>query len=197
MVACGFLNPVFDSQRAFRTVMEAMANPGELRSIGVPHDLAPGLPRAAAAALLARCDFETAVYFSPSLRRHKALLDTIRFHTGSELTDDPSHAAFAVVEPVADGLNLSAFAQGTPEYPDRSTTVLALCRALDAGSDVTVKGPGVRTTNHFGSAGLPADFLQQMTANRAGFPLGVDVLLVAGDAMIGLPRSAHLTAGGH
>lgn len=195
MLAPGFAHPVFDSQNAFRRVMEALANPGVLRSIDALPEHHAGLPRAAAAALLSLCDFETAVYLSPALTAQADIADHVRFHTGCEMTDDPSKAMFAVVDPVADTLDLAAFAQGTPDYPDRSTTVIVLCRTLDVGPDLVVTGPGVRTATHIAPAGLPADFLTQMNANRARFPLGVDVLLVAGDIVAGLPRSVRLTAG--
>ena len=191
----GFADPVFDSQSAFRRVMEAMANPGNIRRIAEPRPEAGGLPAAAMASVLAMCDFETPVYLSPSLRTRAGIADAIGFHTGAELTDEPAKALFAIVDPVADGLDLAGFALGTPEYPDRSTTIIVLCRALDAGPALAVSGPGVPSSRTLSPAGLPADFLAQMIANRAGFPLGVDVLLVAGDRMIGLPRSVRLTPG--
>lgn len=201
----GFANPVFDGQGAFRRVMEAMANPGEMRRVtALPGNSgtdtqaakAPAaLPPAALATVLAMCDFETRVYLSPALRRVPAIADAVRFHTGAELTDNPATAAFAITDPVADRLCLAEFAQGTPEYPDRSTTVIVLCRSFETGPDLTVSGPGVPATRRIAPAGLPTDFAAQMIANRAGFPLGVDVLLVVDDRMIGLPRSVHLTLG--
>lgn len=191
----GFSDPVFDSQSAFRSVMDAMANPGEIRHVSPVMARHDEVPPAAIATVLAMCDFETPVYLSPALRRNDAVADTIRFHTGADLTDDPSKALFAIVDPVADGLTLAEFAQGTPEYPDRSTTVIALCRALDVGPSLTLAGPGIPATRTIAPAGLPAGFPAQMTTNRACFPLGVDVLLVAGDQVIGLPRSIRLTQG--
>jgi alpha-D-ribose 1-methylphosphonate 5-triphosphate synthase subunit PhnH len=38
-------------------------------------------------------------------------------------------------------------------------------------------------------AGLPEDFAAQRTANRAFFPRGVDIVLVAGLRIMALPRS--------
>ena len=195
MLAPGFAHAVYDSQSTFRHVMDALANPGDVHTIDVLPGTSTSLPRAAAATLLALCDFETAVYLSPALNAQPGIVDYIRFHTGCEITDDPSEAMFAVVDPVADRLRLEHFAQGTPEYPDRSTTVIVLCRTLDTGPDLVITGPGVRGSNHLAPAGLPADFVAQMAINRAGFPLGVDVVLVAGDVIAGLPRSVRVVAG--
>jgi alpha-D-ribose 1-methylphosphonate 5-triphosphate synthase subunit PhnH len=102
-------------------------------------------------------------------------------------------AAFAVIDLVNDGLDLAAFAQGTPEYPDRSTTVIALSPSLTDGPALTFTGPGIATTATLQVAGLPAGFAQQWNANRATFPLGVDILFATSDAIVGLPRSARLS----
>ncbi len=39
---------------------------------------------------------------------------------------------------------------------------------------------------------MPGDFLAQWARNRAGFPLGVDLILVAGDRIACLPRSTRI-----
>ena len=48
--------------------------------------------------------------------------DYLAFHTGAPRAAAPDKAAFALVDLAADGLDLARFAQGTAEYPDRSTT---------------------------------------------------------------------------
>jgi alpha-D-ribose 1-methylphosphonate 5-triphosphate synthase subunit PhnH len=39
---------------------------------------------------------------------------------------------------------------------------------------------------------LPADFAARMQANRASFPLGVDLVLICGAQLVALPRSTHV-----
>ncbi len=46
-------------------------------------------------------------------------------------------------------------------------------------------------------SGLPGDFLAMAQANHEIFPLGVDILLVAGSHMVGLPRSTKLELEAH
>jgi alpha-D-ribose 1-methylphosphonate 5-triphosphate synthase subunit PhnH len=66
MTAFAFADPVFESQATFRSVLHAMASPGQIVDAG--EALAPPAPlgRAAAAALLTLADFETPLWIAPS-----------------------------------------------------------------------------------------------------------------------------------
>ncbi|OYY58481.1 MAG: hypothetical protein B7Y61_24660, partial [Rhizobiales bacterium 35-66-30] len=55
-----------------------------------------------------------------------------------------------------------------------------------------LEGPGIETRVGFAAAPLPADFSARLAANRQLFPLGVDLILVAPGAVLGLPRSARV-----
>ena len=193
-MAPGFADPVIEGQAAFRAVMDALARPATLHDIG--NDLAPpaGVMPAAAAAILALCDFETRLWLSPSLRG--AAGDYLRFHTDAPLTEKPELAAFALLDLAEDDLILKDFAQGLPDYPDRSTTIVVQTSSLVTGAPLRVSGPGIATTAMLHLAGLPDDFADQWAANRAGFPLGVDLVFVSGHQIVALPRSSRLLAGG-
>ena len=56
-------------------------------------------------------------------------------------------------------------------------------------------GRGARLTIR--PSGLPGDFLAMAQANHELFPRGVDILLVAGSQMVGLPRSTKLELEAH
>jgi alpha-D-ribose 1-methylphosphonate 5-triphosphate synthase subunit PhnH len=43
-------------------------------------------------------------------------------------------------------------------------------------------------------SGLPADFVEIWQRNRAGFPLGVDLVLCTGTTLAALPRSVTVEA---
>jgi alpha-D-ribose 1-methylphosphonate 5-triphosphate synthase subunit PhnH len=191
-LAAGFANPVFDSQSAFRAAMEALSRPGRIRPIGA--GLVPDAPLSpsAAALVLALCDFETPLHLSPRVLSVPGVAAFLRFHSGAPLVEGPSRAAFAVLDLAHDRLDLSSFAQGTPEYPDRSTTIIACCANLEAGEALLVAGPGIADVAQLKVPGLPADFAAQWAVNRAGFPLGVDVIFAAPGAIVGLPRSARI-----
>jgi alpha-D-ribose 1-methylphosphonate 5-triphosphate synthase subunit PhnH len=195
MTALAFADPVFESQAVFRRIMRAMAVPGTIfhcgESLAPPAPLAP----AAAAALLTLADFETPLWIAPSFAAASggAVAAYLTFHTGAPLAPSPETAAFALIDLAADGLRLERFAQGTAEYPDRSTTVVAQGACLGEGPKLTLAGPGVAGEAELRAEGLPRDFLAQWAANRGGFPLGVDMILAAGTALACLPRSVVLS----
>ena len=57
----------------------------------------------------------------------------IRFQTGAPIADDPAKAGFAFAVDMAGLPPLSAFAQGTDDYPDRSTTLILAVEAFGSG----------------------------------------------------------------
>ena len=187
----GFADPVHDAQAAFRAVMRAMARPGRIETLTPLLDPPRGLPVAAAAAGLAVMDFETSLWLSPSLAADPATGAWLRFHAGAPAATQ-SGAAFAIVDLRRDGLDLSAFAQGTAEYPDRSATIVLLCETLEGEGPLSLAGPGVKDSVRFGFGPVPADFLEQWAQNRARFPLGVDLILVAGTRIACLPRGTRI-----
>ncbi|MCO4055157.1 MAG: phosphonate C-P lyase system protein PhnH [Bosea sp.] len=191
-LAEGFSNSVFDSQSTFRSAMEALARPGRIRPIGA--DILPDAPLlpSAAGLILALCDFETPLYLSPHLAALPGVAAFLRFHSGVPLVAEPSRAAFALLDLAHDRLDLGSFAQGTPEYPDRSTTIIACCTSLQADAALFVAGPGIADVAQLHVPDLPPDFIAQWAANRASFPLGVDMIFAAPGALVGLPRSARI-----
>jgi alpha-D-ribose 1-methylphosphonate 5-triphosphate synthase subunit PhnH len=190
-LASGFANPVFDSQSAFRRSMEALSRPGRVRTLGEGLSAETPLAPAAAAIILALCDFETPLYLSPSIAATPGVAEFLRFHTDAPVVREPAHAAFALIDLRVDALDLSGFAQGTAEYPDRSTTVIALCDSVEAGAAMSLAGPGIAGMSEMCITPLPESFAAQWAANRAAFPLGVDILFAAGDRIVALPRSTR------
>jgi alpha-D-ribose 1-methylphosphonate 5-triphosphate synthase subunit PhnH len=128
----GFSDPVFDAQATFRAVMDAMAEPGTRRpakAVAIPP--APLSPTAAALALTL-CDQDTALWLDTSLA-DEPVVAWLRFQTGATIVDDPAQAHFAFVADPASMPRLDAFAQGSQDYPDRSTTLVMIVDALENG----------------------------------------------------------------
>jgi alpha-D-ribose 1-methylphosphonate 5-triphosphate synthase subunit PhnH len=92
---------------------------------------------------------------------------------------------------------LDQFALGDVRYPERSTTVIFTCDDLTSGAPIALTGPGVEARLTIRPSGLPGDFLAMAQANHEMFPRGVDILLVAGSQMVGLPRSTKLELEAH
>ena len=77
--------------------------------------------------------------------------------------------------------------------PERSTTLIVQLPALDGGPPMRANGPGLAAPVTLAPAGLPDGFWAQWADNRARFPSGVDLVLVAGDAIVGLPRTTRVS----
>lgn len=191
MIAPGFFDPVFQSQAAFRALLAALSEPGTLQSVAA--EIAPpeGLATATATALLTLADYETPVWLPEALRNGPAGA-WLRFHCATALVDDPSEAAFAVIDGAADEPRLSAFNLGTDQFPDRSTTVIVQVAALENGPALTLTGPGILGSRNIAPQGLRSGFIDELRENGALYPLGVDVLLAHGEGLIGLPRSTQI-----
>ncbi|XDA97931.1 phosphonate C-P lyase system protein PhnH [Sulfitobacter sp. LCG007] len=175
----GFADPAIQSAQAFRSVMEAMARPGTIRDVGGAQPPAP-LSRAAGAVLLTLCDSETPVHLAGEADC-QAVRAWLAFHTGAQVTG-PSHCMFALG--TWDALcPLSSYPVGTPEYPDRSATLIVECPELIAAG-ATLTGPGIRI-----SASLSLPEIAAFRSNRRLFPLGLDFIFTSGDRLAALPRS--------
>jgi alpha-D-ribose 1-methylphosphonate 5-triphosphate synthase subunit PhnH len=194
-LAGGLQDPVHDAQRIFRILLDAMCHPGRRFSLGGRFagldGLAAAVPAPLAAALLSLADFETPVWLEAAFAADLGPL--LRFHAGTPLAAEPRQAAFAVARANAVP-PLDAFAWGSPEYPDRSTTLLIVVEALSGGEPHLVSGPGIAAPFAFAPRGLPPAFWQQRRDMQAEFPLGVDCLLFDRDGVAALPRTTVASA---
>lgn len=184
-IAPGFADPVGTTQAVFRTVLDALANPG--LAVRPPAAIAP-VPALAAVALTL-CDLDTPVWLDESVAARWA--GYLKFHCGCPLVAAPQEAAFAMVDGFARLPPLARFFPGEPAFPDTAATVVVDVDGPPAGPDVSVRltGPGVPEAEPRVLALGPAAFWEQVQANGAAFPLGVDLLLVGRAGWIGLPRT--------
>lgn len=194
-VAPGFDDVVVESQSMFRLCLSAMAQPGRILAIdGISLKSVPaGLHRSAAAVLLALLDQDTTIWLPPSLSGGDCAT-FLRFHTGCGLAAEPGRATFALVDDPAALPPLTAFAQGSEAYPDRSSTVLLQCDGLRERRGWLLRGPGIRDVTELEADGAPSDFPERWAANRSAFPRGVDLFLLAPEHLAALPRTVRLEA---
>lgn len=186
-----FADPVLGSQRVFRAVLGAMAEPGRVFEIAGSIEAPPGLSPAAARILLTLADYETPVWLPPALGSEAAAY--IRFHCGAPIVDAAEKARFAVLDAAAGAPALSAFDAGEDRYPDKSATVIVQCVSLVGGPEIRLEGPGIEASRVIAPPGLRPAFWDEAVANHARYPLGVDLLLVAGDVLLALPRTTLTT----
>ncbi|RWX77309.1 phosphonate C-P lyase system protein PhnH [Neorhizobium lilium] len=193
----GFTHPVFQSQSAFRMLMDGMARPGTIQTVATDVGQPEPLRTAAGAIALTLCDHETPVWLSAGLGK-SVVGEWIGFHTGAPLTREKAEARFAFLEPGITPASFGLFALGSQEYPDRSTTLVLEVAALrleaGSGQKLTLSGPGILQSREIWIDGLPDSFSRLWIDNRALFPRGVDVILTAGRDLLCLPRTTKIAA---
>lgn len=191
----GFSDPVMQSQTVFRAVMDALANPGTAQDLVVTDGFAGGLSPEICSIVLTLSDHDTRIWLPEVLSGDAKVREFIGFHTGATMVSEPGKATFAFAAHADQLPALDQFNLGTQEYPDRSTTIVLAVTALSGGADLTITGPGIKDHGHISPVGLPADFVAQWANNRALFPRGIDLLLVDGGQVMGLPRSTRIAQG--
>jgi alpha-D-ribose 1-methylphosphonate 5-triphosphate synthase subunit PhnH len=178
----GFTDAPRDSAHAFRAAMNAMARPGRIVALTGATAPAPVSP-AAATLLLTLCDPDTPLWLAPS-HDSDALRGWIAFHTGAPLAG-PETCRFALgtwdaLQPV------DRFPVGTPEYPDRSATLIVERPSL-VSEGPSLSGPGIR-----GPVRLNLPEIGSFQRNALLFPLGFDCIFTSGNRAAALPRSTRI-----
>jgi alpha-D-ribose 1-methylphosphonate 5-triphosphate synthase subunit PhnH len=178
----GFADPVLDSQACFRAVLDAMARPGTIHTVGAPHDPPAPLGRAAAAALLTLVDAETPLWLDDAAAQAASW---IAFHCGAPLTTLPTAVFALALAPIP----LAQLNPGSDEAPETSATLILQLAALGSGTTLRLSGPGLAAPTSMQAKGLPPGFAAEWAANHARFPRGIDLILCAGDRLAAFPRT--------
>ncbi|MGY3450944.1 phosphonate C-P lyase system protein PhnH [Bradyrhizobium sp. USDA 4353] len=192
----GFADKVLSAQSTFRLVMEAMARPGQVMvvddEVGRPSSMMAGV----AAIALTLLDQDTPVWLDQAFASVPDVSAWLKFHTGAPIVARPDAASFALVAEPAALPDLASFALGTPEYPDRSTTLIMQVPSLSVGETFHLRGPGIDGTTALTATIEPTDLFARLSINEALFPRGVDVILVDDRALVAIPRTTRLASSG-
>jgi alpha-D-ribose 1-methylphosphonate 5-triphosphate synthase subunit PhnH len=185
----GFANPAAGSQAVFRAVLSAMSEPGRMWTCPALPEGSPLQPVIAAVALTL-LDYETPLFLAGRLGLGEAR-DFLAFHTGAPVISEPARAAFVIAASADDLPPIDSLSAGTPDYPDRSATVILGVSGFETGTRVSLRGPGIPDFRSFQAGGLEASFWRLAIGNASRFPLGVDFLFCGPDALAALPRSTQ------
>jgi alpha-D-ribose 1-methylphosphonate 5-triphosphate synthase subunit PhnH len=192
----GFADKVLSAQTIFRSVMDAMARPGSVQRvaavIGAPTAMMPGT----AAIALTLFDHDTPLWLDPKMSATSDVAKWLKFHTGAPVIANSSICNFALIGDARSLPALDCFAFGSSEYPDRSTTLILQVESLTQGAAFELSGPGIDGTAALHAMLQPADLFERLAINAELFPRGVDVVLVADDAVAAIPRTTRLAAKG-
>ena len=187
----GFIDPVNDSQFTFRQLLKAMSEPGILCKFTTPEPLG-FMSEALFATCQALLDQQTPVWLSkefdtPNIRHN------LSFHTGAPILDDVSNAQFAIAF-AGEVENTASFHKGDVEYPETACTLLLQVNALngDDGDTLKLSGPGIETDVYAQISDLTPAILTYLTTRPDRFPLGLDLIFAAEDALLCIPRCTHV-----
>jgi alpha-D-ribose 1-methylphosphonate 5-triphosphate synthase subunit PhnH len=192
----GFADKVLSAQATFRSVMEAMARPGSVHRIAALTGGLGLMMRGTAAIALTLFDHDTPVWLDPLMSETADVTKWLKFHTGAPVTANSSICSFAMIGDPRTLPALDRFAFGSNEYPDRSTTLILQFESLTQGQTLELRGPGIDGAAVLQAAIQPADLFERLEINRTLFPRGIDVVLVADDVIVAIPRTTRLVAKG-
>ena len=192
----GFADKVLSAQTTFRSVMDAMARPGSVHCVISAAGTPPGMMRGTAAIALTLFDHDTPLWLDPRMSEASEVAKWLKFHTSAPVVSDPSICSFALIGNAGELPELDRFSFGTNEYPDRSTTLILQVESLREGLAFELSGPGIDGTAVLQARIEPLDLFARLAINATLFPRGIDVVLVADDAIVAIPRTTRLVAEG-
>jgi len=180
---------IFDSQRIFRSLLDAMANPGRiitLPKIGIETPAANKYPLLLLMTLL---DHEAS--FCVMGGDQTQVTEYLKTNTGSKESGLGNSDFILVYGGSSCGL-IQGARVGTLEYPDESATVIYDIDSIGAGEMgvlLELSGPGIAGKRKVGASGIEQTEIEDVLAMR-DYPLGLDLIFsdIAG-RIVCIPRS--------
>lgn len=165
-------------QRVFRQLMQAFATPGRVQTIMQGDERALPLVLATlidAATSLADPQHLLHAEDRQRLGAHSANIETAQFilASGTQALD---------VTP----------SLGTLENPEQSAMLILQVESLHTGAALHLQGPGINGQQQMHITGVDPTWWTRRAQWNAGFPLGVDMILVSPVALAALPRTTRL-----
>jgi alpha-D-ribose 1-methylphosphonate 5-triphosphate synthase subunit PhnH len=192
----GFADKVLSAQSTFRSVMDAMARPGSVRRIVSVTGMPAPMMRGTASIALTLFDHDTPIWLDPRMSETSEVTKWLKFHTGAPMIADSSICSFALIGDASELPQLDRFSFGSNEYPDRSTTLILQVESLAEGPAFELRGPGIDGTAILQATIKPPELFERLAINATLFPRGIDVVLVADDAIMAIPRTTRFVAKG-
>jgi alpha-D-ribose 1-methylphosphonate 5-triphosphate synthase subunit PhnH len=192
----GFADKVLSAQTTFRSVMDAMARPGSVQQVVASVGTPDTVMRGTAAIALTLFDHDTPIWLDAKFAQTTEVAKWLKFHASAPVVADSSIANFALIAYAPALPDLNCFSFGTNEYPDRSTTLIVQVESLTQGREYHLSGPGIDGTALLRATIAPKDLFERLAVNATLFPRGIDVVLVADDAIVAIPRTTRLVTKG-
>ncbi len=192
----GFSNPVSHAQQCFRHLLKLMSEPGLIHSFDALEAGLGDIDSSAFSVLLTLVDNETQLWLAPSFRQDM-IKKNLSFHCGCPITEASKDADFLLA--TGNELIPEQCSVGTVVRPDTAATVIIQVNDISneerAGANpLVLSGPGIPDQRALFVAGLDRTWLEWLQVRHEHFPLGMDLVLCAGDKVCALPRSVRVKA---
>ncbi|NOQ33693.1 MAG: phosphonate C-P lyase system protein PhnH [Methanosarcinales archaeon] len=183
---------IFDSQRIFRALLDAMANPGRIIALPGIDIKPPAANRYPLLLLMTLLDHE--VSFCVMGGAQTQVTEYLKTNTGSKESRLEDSDFILVCGGSSHGLIQSARV-GTLEYPDESATVIYDLDSIgNDGGDVLfeLSGPGIADKRMIGTSGIEQNEIEDVLAMR-DYPLGLDLIFSdKAGRIVCIPRSTAM-----
>jgi len=174
------------ARETFQALLAALSNPGRVFTL-------PGAALSTEQSCrqigLTLLDLETSFFTPDHILRHELDQSGARFRTASSAAYlfFPNSDAFEAMM-MQQTIDIIAQAtSGTITDPDEGATVIVACE-VGEGQALHLHGPGIQHTNEVRIDRLPVEFWH-LRAAKISYPLGIDIFLVDGGQVVGLPRT--------
>ena len=192
----GFADKVLSAQSTFRSVMDAMARPGSVQRIAAVAGAPAAMMRGTAAIALTLFDHDTPLWLDPLMS------ETSDVDKMAQISHRRAgHRGFLDLQFCADRRRARAsrprsFCVRQQRISRPFDDADPAGRKPDARSRFELRGPGIDGTAVLQAAIQPTDLFERLAINATLFPRGIDVVLVADDAIVAIPRTTRLVAKG-
>lgn len=181
-----------EARAAFQVLLSALSNPGQIFTLPASASTTWQSCQQIGLTLL---DLET-TFFTPDPTLEAALVQSgARALPASQAAYlfFPDQATFAPPTVVQTLAYIEQSSGGIITDPDEGATIIVACR-LGEGQLLHLRGPGIEQATQVRVDGLPVEFWQ-LRATKITYPLGIDIFLVDGAQVVGLPRTTLVELG--
>lgn len=165
-------------QRAFRVLMNAFAYPGRVLPLADPGENAQAL------LLATLLDGATTLADASATLRDD---DWRRLGAQRASTETAAFVLTSGCTPLG-----TTPALGSLENPEHGATLIVQADALGEGGALRLRGPGIPGQTSLQVRGIDPRWWSDRAQWNAGFPLGVDMVVVAGAHVVALPRTTRI-----
>ena len=175
-----------EAQHTFRALLNALANPGRPQTLPAPEQMPAGYPPSIIG-LLSLLDATVMVGFPNAV---PDLVQWLVFHTGTSVA--PMERADFIYVPQGQARPaLASLRQGLLDAPETSATLMLEIPSFSGGRALELSGPGIQTSEIITPV-LDPGLISEWQRQSGRFPRGVDIFLLCGTDVIGLPRSTAI-----